>query len=410
MPKNPLTLTRWVFLWAILGIVCGLFASVYWIILVGMTQVLAPISGLSLLFVMPLAGLFIGLVIDRLGNPGEIGLIIDNIHLNQGRLATRENPSMILSSLLSIASGGSAGPEAPMVQVTGSVGTWFADRFQLQGEALRSLSIAGMASGFTVLFGAPLGGTFFALEILHHQHVVEYYEAILPAIVASCASYTIFAVITQLGIGPTWHFPQYQIDNIGDFAQAMLYGIVGAVVGWCFILVFRRCDRLFERLRGPIYLRTTLAGLGLGILAAWLPLTRYFGEHQLEEIVEGNFTVTFLLGLAVAKILAICITVTGGWRGGIIIPLFFTGACLGKAIAVVYPQLNASLAMICLMASLNVTVTRTPISTTLLLSKLTGFGTFTPILFASMVGFFLAPRIPFIASQLKMDNPTKKFD
>lgn len=193
MQQNPLTFTRWVLVWAILGIVCGLFASLYWIALAGLLQVLKLSTGLSLLFVMPLAGLLIGLVIDRLGNPGEIGLIIDNIHLNQGRLATRENPSMILSSLLSIASGGSAGPEAPMVQITGSIGTWLADRFGLQGEALRSLSIAGMASGFTVLFGAPLGGTFFALEILHHQHVVEYYEAIMPAIVASCASYTIFA-------------------------------------------------------------------------------------------------------------------------------------------------------------------------------------------------------------------------
>jgi H+/Cl- antiporter ClcA len=408
MKRNPLVFTRWVLLWVALGIVCGLFASIYWIILAKLIQVLDSINGLSLLFVMPLAGLLIGLVIMWLGNPGEIGLIIDNIHMKQGKLAARENPSMILSSLISIASGGSAGPEAPMVQVTGSVGTWFADRFQLKGEALRSLSIAGMASGFTVLFGAPLGGTFFALEILHHHHVVEYYEAILPAIVASCASYVIFAGITQLGIGPIWHFPQYNIDSVDDFAQAMLYGVVGAAVGWFFIIVFRKCEQLFERLHGPIYLRAILAGLGLAILAVWFPLTRYFGEHQLEEIVEGNFTVTFLLGLAVAKILAICITVTGGWRGGIIIPLFFTGACLGKAIAVIHPELNAALVMICLMASLNVTVTRTPISTTLLLSKLTGFSTLIPILFASMIGFFLAPRIPFIASQLKTSSSVKE--
>jgi H+/Cl- antiporter ClcA len=61
---------------------------------------------------------------------------------------------------------------------------------------------------------------------------------------------------------------------------------------------------------------------------------------------------------------------------------------------------NETLAMICVMAALNTTVIRTPISTTLLLAKLTGFATFTPILFASVVGFFLAPRHPFIASQL----------
>jgi H+/Cl- antiporter ClcA len=98
---------------------------------------------------------------------------------------------------------------------------------------------------------------------------------------------------------------------------------------------------------------------------------------------------------------AISLTVTGGWRGGFIIPLFFTGACIGKAIAVLIPGLNPALAMICTMAALNAAVTRTPVSTTLLLTKLTNFAPFTPILFASLVGFFLAPKAPLISDQLK---------
>lgn len=130
--KNPFTLTRSVLLWAVLGLICGLFAATYWLVLSRLMQGSEHVSGLLLLIVMPLAGLFIGLVIHWLGNPGEIGLIIDNIHLNNGRLAMRENPSMILSSLISIAGGGSAGPESPMVQVTGSIGTWLADRFRLR--------------------------------------------------------------------------------------------------------------------------------------------------------------------------------------------------------------------------------------------------------------------------------------
>jgi len=162
MKRNLVNFTPSVFLWAMLGIICGLFAASYWIFLSYMMVGFEYFSGPSLLILMPLAALLIGLLIHWLGNPGEIGLIIDNIHLNGGRLPMNENPSMILSSLISIASGGSAGPEAPMVQVTGSIGTWLADRFQLRGEALRTLSIAGMASGFTVLFGAPLGGSFFA--------------------------------------------------------------------------------------------------------------------------------------------------------------------------------------------------------------------------------------------------------
>ena len=400
--RNPLTISRWVLLWAIVGIVCGLFAAFYWLVLEWITHALEVFTGPSLLIVMPLAGLFIGLVIHFLGNPGEIGLLVDNIHSRGGRLDTRENPSMILASLASISAGGSAGPEAPLVQVTGSFGTWVADRLKLQGENLRSLSLAGMAAGFTALFGAPLGGAFFALEILHHQHVLEYYEAILPAIVSSCASYIVFVVITRLDIGPTWIFPQYQLDNIDDFAMAMLYGVLGAMAGWLFILIFRFCDRLFARLPGPIYLRTTLAGGVLGILAALFPLTRYFGHDELNSVIGVGFSPEALLSLAGVKMLAISITVTGGWRGGIIIPLFFTGACIGKAVAFSIPGLEPALAMICTMAALNAAVTRTPISTTLLMAKLTGISTFTPVLFASLVGFFLATKVPFITSQLKL--------
>lgn len=400
--RNPLNISRWVLLWVIVGTVCGLFAALYWLVLEWLTHRLEVFTGLSLLIVMPLAGLVVGLAIHFLGNPGEIGLLVDNIHFRGGRLDRRENPSMIIASLASISAGGSAGPEAPLVQVTGSFGTWVADKLKLSGENLRSLSLAGMAAGFTALFGAPLGGAIFALEILHHQYVLEYYEAILPAIVSSCASYIVFIAIAQLGIGPTWIFPHYQLDNVADFAMALLYGVLGAMAGWLFVSIFRLCDRLFASIPGSIYVRTTLAGLVLGILAVLFPLTRYFGHDQLDSVLGANFSLFALLSLAFVKMLAISVTVTGGWRGGIIIPLFFTGACIGKAVAFTHPSLQPGLAMICTMAALNAAVTRTPVSTTLLMAKLTGISPFTPVLFASLVGFFLAPKVPFIASQLKL--------
>jgi len=157
---NPFTLSRWLLCWLFLGGVSGLLAGLYWNMLEILTHYLGAFDGVHLLWLMPLAGLSIGLIIHYLGNPGEISLIVDNIHFQGGRIPLRQNPSMILVSLVSISAGGSLGPEAPMVQVTGSLGTWLADRLQLTGERLRTLSLAGMAAGFTALFGAPLGGAF----------------------------------------------------------------------------------------------------------------------------------------------------------------------------------------------------------------------------------------------------------
>ena len=144
--------------------------------------------------------------------------------------------------------------------------------------------------------------------------------------------------------------------------------------------IFRGCDRAFSRIPGPIYVRTTIAGLILGSIAAILPLTRYFGHEELDPVITASFSTNFLLILALAKMATISVTVTGGWRGGFIIPLFFTGACIGKAVATLIPGLNPALAMICTMVALNAAVTRTPVSTTLLLAKLTNISPFTPIL------------------------------
>ncbi len=401
--RNPLTVTPWIVCWIAIGAVCGLFAGLYWSVLEWLTHYGRSFQGASLLIGMPIAGFGIGSIIHKLGNPGEISLIVDNIHSQGGRIETRNNPAMILTSLVSISAGGSLGPEAPMVQVTGSIGTWLADRLHLTGEQVRSLSLAGMAAGFTALFGAPLGGAFFALEILHHQNVVEYYEAILPAIVSSCSSYLVFAVITHLGIAPTWEFPQYHINNVDDFLLASGYGIIGAIAAWLFIAIFKAFAAWFECIALPIYIRTTIAGFILAVLALPLPLTRYFGHEELNYIVQNDMGAIALIGLAVAKMIAISVTVNGEWRGGYIIPLFFTGACLGKAIAQ-FIEHDPVLAMLAVMASLNAAVTRTPISTTLLLTKLTGFTPFTPILFASLVGFFLSPKIPLIRAQLRSPN------
>lgn len=401
---NPFVFSRMFILWAVLGLIGGIISGLYWIVLMFLTEILGAYQGWLVIPVMALGGLLAGLIIYFIGDPGEMQLIVNNIRFNKGKLDPKNNPSMILSSLICVASGGSLGPESPLVQVTGSTGSWMGKIFRLKGEELRSLSIAGMASGFTALFGAPLGGSLFALEILHHKHAVEYYQAIIPALVASGFSYIVFAVIVQLGWGPMWDLPAYEMATFFDFGWAVFFAIIATVLGWGFIFCTKFFKGLFEKLKSPIFIKTTLGGILLGIIAFYIPLTRYFSHFEINDLLQTNGTVQFLIAVLVFKIIAIAITVTSGWRGGFIIPLFFCGTALGLLIHTVFPEISLPLTIVSCMAAINSCVTRTPMSTTILLATLTGFTYFIPILFASLTGYFLAPRIPFIGAQIDREE------
>ncbi|HET8572572.1 MAG TPA: chloride channel protein [Edaphocola sp.] len=401
---NPFVFTKSFFIWVSLGIVGGIVAGLYWIVIDFLMHFTRSFhAGWEVIGIMGLAGLVIGLIIHFTGDPGELEIVLNNIRFKGGKLDTHNNPTMIVTSIIGIGAGSSAGPEAPMVQVIGSLGSWMAKKLKLKGEDYRSMSIAGMATGFTAMFGAPLGGSLFALEIMHHKHVIEYYQALIPAFVSSGTSFIIFQLITEMGLAPAWKlpFPEYQ-SQVFDFFWAMLYGAAGAMLGWGIIWVFRTLKKTFKKAKLPFYIQTLLSGLILGVLAWKLPITRYFSHYELIDLLHGysSWTIGVLVAIILVKIFSMALTVTSGWRGGFIIPLFFIGATLGMIIFKVYPGQHLGLAIVCCMAAVNSCVTRTPISTIILVATLTGFGFFIPILFASLTGFFLAPKSPLIAAQL----------
>lgn len=407
---NPFVFTKEFFMWVALGIVGGIVAGLYWLLINFLMHFFGKFtSGWEVILIMTLGGLVVGLIIHFVSEPGEMELVVNNIRFNGGRLDTRYNPSMIITSALGIGVGSSAGPEAPMVQVIGSIGSWMAKKLKLKGENYRSMSIAGMASGFTAMFGAPLGGSLFALEIMHHKHVVEYYQALIPAFVASGTSYIVFIIISKLSLAPVWFIHLPHTPEVTDFFWGMFYGVIGAIIGWGTIWVFKNLKKGFEKISLPIYVQTALAGVLLGIMGWKLPITRFFGHYQLQDLLAGSFTIKLLIIIIVIKIISMSLTVTSGWRGGFIIPLFFIGAAAGMLVYQIYPgQQSLALAIVCCMAAVNSCVTRTPISTIILVATMTGYSQFIPIMFASITGFFLAPKAPLISAQIGKDKELLK--
>lgn len=404
-----------VLLAALIGGGGGVLAAAYYYVLEGalyvVWEVVAPAVG-PIWLVTALGGLLVGLALRSLGVPGEIAAVVDNIHLQRGRIDIRQTPAMTVISILSIAFGGSAGPEAPLVQIIGSLGSRLGDGMRLIGPHVRTLTFCGMAAALGAFFGAPVGGALFALEIPHRRGM-EYYEALVPALVAAFLAFGVFRALVP-GHGVLYPFQEVPEVTLRTVLMGTGLGVLGAAMGVAFIALFRATGRVLERVEHHRVLLATGGGLALGLLSSAFPThlpttVLFWGEYQTRDLLAAapafadgavGVAVGVLLLLALGKALAIGLTLHTGFRGGFIFPLFFIGAAVGLAVwRASGGGVPLPVAALCLMAALNVAVTRTPISTTVILTTLSGTAMVPVIGAASLVSFLLTTPVSLIRTQ-----------
>ncbi len=408
--------------WAcVIGVGGGVLGSVYYFLMsaglrwvwgagVGIEVAAAPIHlGFRpmILLVTTLGGLLVGLSLKWLGSPGEIAAVVNNIHMEAGRIDPRQTPSMTVASLLSIVAGGSAGPEAPLVQIIGSLGSWLGDRLRLRGEMVRTLTFCGMGTALGAFFGAPLGGALFALEIPHRRGL-EYYEALVPTIVAALAGFFVFRALVGYE-GGIFHLEAVAHVSLGTVAMGGVLGIAGGALAMVFVAVFQGMGRFAHRFESHKPVVGLIGGLLIGLSAQVAPLTLFWGEFQIQTLIDhvrgltdsggAGWLAMALLGLAGMKMLTIGFTLHGGFRGGFIFPLFFIGAAGGLAISTLAPQVPVTVSVLCMMAAVNVAVTKTPVSTAVIVTSLSGTAILPAIVCATMVSFLLTTRVVLIRSQ-----------
>jgi H+/Cl- antiporter ClcA len=336
-------------------------------------------------------------VIGRvLGSPGDVELLVDNIHVSGSESNLRSLRSLIPMSILTISAGGAAGPEAPLVTTCGTLGGWFARRRGLSADDARCVTIAGMAAAFTVLFGAPFGSAIFALEILHRRGM-QYTEALLPAIVGALTGYICYVVLTGTDLVPAWHIPGVSALHRTDMLWAVAAGVAGALIAVAFTYLTLGLRRLFEFL--PSTTRPVLGGLGLAGLALASPYALTFGEVQTGHVLATRIGVGVLALAIVAKLVGTSLTVSSGWPGGFIIPLFFIGATLGQLTHHAFAAAPVGVICAALMVSANVGVTKTMLGSTLVVTEMGGLRLLPTTLIAATIAFILTSEVGLIHSQ-----------
>ncbi|MEL6159959.1 MAG: chloride channel protein [Cyanobacteria bacterium J06554_11] len=415
-PKE-LTYSRTLIYAGLVGAAGGIVATVYYFVLENLLELVWETGRESILQWFPawlphwhytwmvptIGGLGVGLCLYFLGLPGEMAVVIDRVH-DAGRLEPSQTPGMIATSLVSITAGGSLGPEAPLVQINGSVGSWISEKLKLTVASTRIMTFCGMGAALAAFFGDPIGGPLFALEIPHRRGL-EYYEAIIPAMVAGICSFAVFRAGTGLEVGGIYNFGRFgDLPTLTwvSLIEGVGLGLAGALAGIVFIGIFRTLNWMIQKVEHRHILLAIMGGLGIGWIAVLYPATLFFSEQQIETQLLANsatFGIVTLLGICLAKMLAICFTIHGGFRGGFIFPLFFTGASLGLAIAFGIPMIHPTIAVLCCMAAINVAITKTPVSTTIILTVLSDTTILPVIAIASFTSFLLTSNIGLLKTQ-----------
>jgi chloride channel protein, CIC family len=258
---------------------------------------------------------------------------IEAVHTDPRAIRVRAVLVKMVSSALTIGSGGSAGREGPTAQISAGFGSLLTRRLDLSDEDGRIAVSLGIGSGIGAIFGAPLGGAVLAASIVYREDFD--YRSLVPGFITSATAYTVYGLI--LGLDPLFGSvaADYAFDP-GQLAWFALIGIVSAAIGYLYARVFYGTVALTHRLPGGPVLKPAIGGLLVGLLALVIPqiLSSGYGWVQFATARDTLLTIPLwiVLILPIAKIVATSLSIGTGGSGGIFGPGIVIGAFVGAAI------------------------------------------------------------------------------
>ena len=193
-------------------------------------------------------------------------------------------PGLVVTALVGLASGASLGPEGPLGHMGAAVASWVAERLKLPKERSRIMTLSGVSAAFGGFLASPFGGAFMSMEFTGSLAYPIYANLIAATTSALFGTLVVFSFTGLLPRG-LLNFPEYSGFQWMHILYAVIFGLVGMVWAFLFKIIFGFVTRLATPLNRFPVLKPVVGGLVFGLVGAWLPLTLYSGEEELNMVL-----------------------------------------------------------------------------------------------------------------------------
>lgn len=348
-----------------------------------------------LIALLPIAGGAIGWVYHQYGQLAKLGydVILDQAHEPTQVLPVRMAPLVLIGTLVTHWFGGSAGREGTAVQISTALADQLTYLLGVRRRDRPFLLVMGISGGFAAVFGTPLAGAIFALEVMVIGRLR--YDALLPSLLTALIA---DGVCQACGVGHT-HYPIGEVPLATPtlLGWMLVVGIACGIVGCLFAKTTHTASDLFRRWISYAPLRPVVGGSIVAIFVWGTGSTKFIGLGIPE--IERAFVEPSAWSDWLLKLILTAITVGAGFKGGEVTPLFFVGATLGSAMSLILPLPTAVLAAVAFVAVF-AGATHTPLACFVMGLELFGMNaawylavaTFTAYTFSGQTGIYQSQR------------------